>query len=243
MAYLEAENFGGKVEFKRFIQNEMNYPAEAMAKREKGTVVLEFVVEKGTGKISKLHVKESVSPVLDKEAIRLQRLLRYIPHQYVDPRITTYSTLKIKFSPGVYSRYCKKRGYNGVIYTADMDTSARIYRENQVDVKPKMLFEDSLDNIATFLTRNLKYPEGTRKLNITGTVVLGFVVEPSGRITNILIKKRVGGGATNETMRLLKLINWKPGIKDGKKVRVEWTFEVSYKLTNNEGYNYVPTNY
>ena len=231
--YHEAKNYGGKVELKRFLQNEMNYPEEALAKGEQGVVVLEFIVDKETGKTKQLKVKEPVSPSLDKEAMRLHRLLLYSPSQYLGDRVTTYSTLKIKFSPAIYKRYCKKRGYESVVYSADMDTSTRIYMENQVDIKPKMFFADSLDNIATFLTKNLQYPEGTRKLNITGTVVLSFVVEPSGRITNIKVKKGVGGGATNETERLLKLLSWTPGEKDGQKVRVTWTFEVSYRLTNN----------
>lgn len=240
--YLPAENYGGKVELKRFLQQEMNYPEKALKNKTQGTVVLQFVVDK-SGKTSQLKVKESVSEELDAEAIRLYNMLLFKPSHYIGDKVSTYSTLKIKFSTKLYKHYCKKRGYDKIELAEDMDKSNKIYKDNELDVKPKMVFEDSLDNISTFLTKNLQYPEGTRKLNITGTVKLSFVVEPTGRITNIKVVRGVGGGATNETERLLQLIKWKPGMKDGKKVRVTKIFEVDYNLTNNSGYNYVPTSY
>ncbi len=240
--HISAENYGGKVELKRFLEQEMNYPEKALQNKEQGTVELQFVVDK-QGKVSRLKVKESVSEELDEEAIRLHSMLLFKPSYYIGDKVSTYSTLKIDFSVGKYKRYCKKRGYDKIEFTDDMDQSNIIYQDDEVDIKPKMTFEDTLDNISTFLTKNLQYPEGTRKLNITGTVKLSFVVETTGRITNIKVMRGVGGGATNETERLLKLLKWKPGVKDGKKVRVTKIFEVDYNLTNNSGYNYVPTSY
>ncbi|MCB0401531.1 MAG: TonB family protein [Flavobacteriales bacterium] len=241
--YLPAENYGGKVELKRFLQQEMNYPSIALENQEEGTVELRFVVDAETGRTSQLQVHQSVSKELDEEAIRLQQMLLFKPSYYLGDRVTTHCSLKIKFSISTYKRYCKKRGYDQIDFSDDIDWSNTIYRDNQVDVKPRIIFADSLDNIATFLSKNLKYPEGTRKLNITGTVKLSFIVEPTGRITNIKVERGVGGGASNETERLLKLLTWLPGEKDGKKVRVSRTFEVDYKLTNDAGYDYVPSKY
>lgn len=241
--YIEAENYGGKVELKRFLQQEMNYPEKALKNKTEGTVELAFVVDSKTGKTSQLQVRNSVSPELDAEAIRLYNMLQFVPSYYKGDKVTTYSTLKIKFSVKNYQRICKKRGYDKIEYTADMDTSFRIYNDNEVNVKPAFVFEDKLEDITSFIYKNLKYPEGTRKLNITGIVKLAFVVEPTGRITNIKVIKDVGGGATNETERLLKLLSFKPGSIDGKKVRVIKTFEVNFNLSNNSGIDYVPTSY
>ena len=241
--YVPAENYGGKVELKRFLQQEMNYPKTALDSKTEGTVELQFIVDKETGATSDLKISKSVSEELNAEAVRLQQLLLFKPSFYKGDEVTTYRSLKINFSVKQYKKYCKKRGYTEVVYTDDMDKLSAIYPDNQVDIKPKMLFTDTLDNIARFLSRNLQYPEGTRKLNITGTVKLSFVVEPTGRITNIKVLKDVGGGATNETQRLLRLLTWKAGEKDGKKVRVSKIFEVDFNLTNNSGYNYVPTSY
>ncbi len=242
--YVEAKNYGDKVEFKRFLQQEMNYPAKALANKTEGTVEVSFVVDSKTGKTSNMHLKTSVSPELDAEAIRLYKMLLFFPSFYKGGRITTYSTLKFKFSVKTYKRYCKKRGYNSSdIDSKDTDTTNTIYKDNQLKIKPKMVFEDSLGNISSFIYNNLKYPDGTLRLNITGVVKLFFVVEPSGRITNIKVLKDVGGGATNEAIRLLRLIKWQSGKKDGLKVRASKTFEVNFNLTNDSGINYVPTSY
>ncbi|PCI98520.1 MAG: hypothetical protein COB15_05665 [Flavobacteriales bacterium] len=238
--YMEAENYGGKVEFKRFLKQEMKYPSKALALKKEGTVELAFVVDL-KGKTSQMHVKSSVSEALDAEAIRLYKMLLFNPSTYLGGKITTYSTLKFKFSAKTYKKYCKKRGYEKVKVVKSVNNI--VYLNNQVKVKPKMVFKDSLENISSFIYNNLKYPEGTLRLNLTGVVKLFFVIEPSGRITNIKVIKGIGGGAVNESIRLLRLTKWEAGKKDGEKVRVSKIFEVNYNLSNESGMDYVPKNY
>jgi len=240
--YVEAQNYGGKVEFKRFVQQEMNYPEKELLGKKEGTVELSFIVDSKTGKTSGLEVKASVSPKLDAEAIRLYKMLLFVPSYFQGDRVTTYSTLKFKFSVKNYKRYCKKRGYKSVDTNAN-ENSKFVYLDNQVNIKPIVVFKDTLENISTFIQKKIKYPEGTLRLNITGVVKLFFIVEPTGRISNIKVLKNVGGGATNEAIRLLKLTKWKPGKKDGKRVRVSKEFEVNFNLSNESGIDYVPTSY
>ena len=191
-----------------------------------------------------MHLKTSVSLELDAEAIRLYNMLLFVPSYYKGDRVTTYSTLKFKFSTKNYKRYCKKRGYeNAILNTEEVDTSFIVYKDNQVKIKPKLVFKDTLENISTFIQKNIKYPEGTLRLNITGVVKLFFVVEPTGRITNIKVLKDVGGGATIEAIRLLKLTKWEPGKRDGKKVRVNKVFEVNFNLSNEPGMDVLPASY
>lgn len=239
--YVEAENYGGKVEFKRFLQQEMHYPEAALAQKIEGIVEVAAVVDK-KGKTSKIHVRNSVSKELDAEAIRLYKMLLFKPSTYRGGKVVTYSALKFKFSAKTYKKYCKKRGYEKVDTTLP-DSLSVIYSDAQVKRKPKMVFKDSLENISSFIYKNLKYPEGTLRLGITGVVKLFFVVEPSGRITNIRVLKDIGGGATNEAIRLLKLTKWESGKIDGVNVRVSKTFEVNFNLTNNSGMDYVPSSY
>lgn len=240
--YVEAKNYGGKVEFKRFFHQEISYPAKALSNKTEGTVEISFIVDTKGGKTSSMHVKTSVSEELDAEAIRLYNMLLFVPSYYKGGRIITYSTLKFKFSVKNYKRICKKRGYDK-IELKNYDTSNIIYKDNQVKHKPKMIFKDTLENISSFIYKNLKYPQGTLNLSLTGEVKLFFVVEPSGRITNIKVIKSLGGGATNEAIRLLKLTKWESGEKDGKKVRVSKSFVVNFNLTNESGIDYVPTSY
>ena len=239
--YIPAENYGGKVELKRFLQQELFYPEKALANKTQGTVELAFVVDVNTGKTSKLHVKSSVSPEIDAEAIRLYKMLQFEKPIYRAGKATVYSVLKIKFSVGAYKRYVKARGYeNPKLNLMQHDTSMVIYNDDKLINRPKVIFDEGINNISHFLQRNLKYPENTLKLNLKGTVKLQFIVEPTGRITNIKLLKGLGGGATVETERLLKLLTWEAGEKDGKKVRTLKEFEVNYHLSNNDGREYVP---
>jgi len=242
--YVDAQNYGGKNEFKRFLLQEMNYPKAALLSKTEGIVEVASIVNSKTGLPSKIHVNKSVSKELDAEAVRLYKLVLFLPTFYKGNNVITYSNLKFKFSTKNYKRACKKRGYeNGLEQYIGVVDTFKVYKDNQVSVKPQALFEDSLENIATFIQKNLKYPQGTLSLNITGTVKLFFVVEPSGRITNIELQRPVGGGASEEAIRLLSLTKWKAGEKDGKKVRVGKTFEIDFNLSNESNMDYVPTSY
>lgn len=242
--YVEAQNYGGKKEFKRLLQNEMNYPEKALANKVEGGVEVAAVVNHNTKELSQLHVKKSVSKDLDKEAVRLFKMMLFDPTFYKGESMIEYSALNFKFSVKNYKRYCKKRGYeNSLDAYASVVDSFKVFKDNQVKIKPKAVFDNKLETISTFIQKNLKYPQGTLSLNITGTVKLFFVVEPSGRITNIKVVRSVGGGATEEAVRLLNLMNWEPGEIDGKKVRVSKVFEVDFNLSSESGMQVAPNSY
>src|SRR6478609_7765293 len=66
-----AKNWG---EYAKFIQRNIEYPAEARKAREQGEVITAIVVEKD-GTITNHQIVQSVSPSLDAEALRIVRLL------------------------------------------------------------------------------------------------------------------------------------------------------------------------
>jgi len=82
-----------------------------------------------------------------------------------------------------------------------------------------------------YLSSNIKYPTIARENGIEGTVFLGFVIERDGSITDVKIKRAVGGGCSEEAMRVVQLMpKWKPGKQQGKAVRVAFTIPVKFKL-------------
>ena len=49
-------------------------------------------------------------------------------------------------------------------------------------------------------------------MGIKGTVILAFVVEPNGSITNITVRRGIGGGCDEEALRVVSIMpKWKPG--------------------------------
>lgn len=82
-----------------------------------------------------------------------------------------------------------------------------------------------------FLAMNIRYPQRARQDGYSGTVYVRFVVEPDGTITNIEVAKGVGGGCSEEAVRVVKMMpNWIPGEAFGKKVRVTYTLPINFRL-------------
>ncbi|MCR5193488.1 MAG: energy transducer TonB [Bacteroidales bacterium] len=82
-----------------------------------------------------------------------------------------------------------------------------------------------------FLSENIKYPDMARDNNISGTVVVKFVVEKDGRITKASILREIGGGCGKEALRVVNSMpKWSPGQQSGKPVRTEFTLPVQFQL-------------
>jgi protein TonB len=82
-----------------------------------------------------------------------------------------------------------------------------------------------------FLNNNLTYPQEARETNTSGTVYLEFVVERDGSISNISIKRGIGGGCDEEAIRVVKLMpKWKPGRQQGHEVRVQFMLPIKFTL-------------
>ena len=91
--------------------------------------------------------------------------------------------------------------------------------------------------IGAFIARNIKYPESAYRQNLSGKVGLRFVVEPSGRNSNIKVLEPVGGGCTQEAVRLLQMIRWMPGIKNSMAVRTFMNIDIEFKLPEDSNMN------
>lgn len=82
-----------------------------------------------------------------------------------------------------------------------------------------------------FLGRNIKYPQYARENGIQGTVVIQYIVQPDGKITNVEVLRGIGGGCDEEAIRVVSIMpNWAPGKQYGKPVRVEFTLPIRFIL-------------
>ena len=82
-----------------------------------------------------------------------------------------------------------------------------------------------------YIDDNLRYPAKAREEGITGTVVIRFVVEKDGSLSNVQIAREIGGGCGAEAKRIVEgMPKWKPGRQDGRIVRTEFTLPVQFRL-------------
>ena len=92
-------------------------------------------------------------------------------------------------------------------------------------------FPGGEDALLRFLQKNIKYPKMASSVGIAGTVYVEFVVNASGKITNVHVLKGIGAGCDREAMRVIKSMPaWKPGIQDGQKVPVMYRIPVEFQL-------------
>ena len=82
-----------------------------------------------------------------------------------------------------------------------------------------------------FLGENVRYPEAAHKAGIQGRVIVNFVVEADGTISNVKVVKKVSDDLDGEAIRLVgSMPKWEPGMQNGEAVRVEYTMPVTFKL-------------
>lgn len=82
-----------------------------------------------------------------------------------------------------------------------------------------------------YLMSNIQYPAAAREANIEGKVYVQFVVEKDGSISNVVVKRDIGGGCGVEALRVVRSMpKWKPGKQRGKTVRAQFTLPVNFSL-------------
>ncbi len=89
----------------------------------------------------------------------------------------------------------------------------------------------AFDKMLKFIYTNIKYPESARKAGIQGTVVVSFVVEKDGSISNLKVVRSISPDCDEEVLRVIKMMpNWIPGKQDGEPVRVQFNLPVRFAL-------------
>ena len=87
------------------------------------------------------------------------------------------------------------------------------------------------DGFREYIAKNLNYPEVAAKNGISGKVFISFIVEPNGSVTNVKVARGVDPALDAEALKVVKSSpKWTPGKQKGKKVRVSFTFPISFVL-------------
>ncbi len=130
------------------------------------------------------------------------------------------------------------RGANGVVQVTTKKAAAPSAEDNSdvFNVVEKMPeFEGGMNGMMSFLQKNIKYPEEAIKNGTQGRVVVQFVVNKDGSITDANVVKSVSPELDAEALRVVKSMpKWTPGEQRGEKVRVQFTLPVQFKLPKAE---------
>ena len=88
---------------------------------------------------------------------------------------------------------------------------------------PSALFE--------YISKNIQYPKEAEVNGIQGRVIVTFIVEYDGSVSNAKVAKSLDPSLDREAQRLVKSMpHWIPGKQNGKPVRVNYTVPVTFRL-------------
>lgn len=92
-------------------------------------------------------------------------------------------------------------------------------------------FPGGMEALVKYMAENMKYPEDAKKQLVEGRVLVQFIVETDGSVSNTEVLKRVFPSLDAEALRVISgMPKWIPGKQNGKVVRVKYTIPVSFRF-------------
>ena len=105
--------------------------------------------------------------------------------------------------------------------------STRVY--DVVEQMPS--FPGGISGLRTYLNQNIRYPAEAQENCVQGRVVVSFVVEKDGHISDVTVLRSVDPSLDKEAIRVVRnMPRWTPGKQGGEPVRVRYNVPVSFRL-------------
>ena len=126
-----------------------------------------------------------------------------------------------------------KNGKKEVVDVAVKKSEEEAEPEGAFDVVEQMPeFPGGAAGMMKFIAENVKYPEEAYSKGIEGRVLVQFIIEKDGSVTNVKVIKKVNDAIDAEAVRVVKAMpKWKPGKQNGREVRVKYTIPVIFRLS------------
>ena len=103
-----------------------------------------------------------------------------------------------------------------------------------VEVMPE--FPGGMAECLKFLGKNIKYPVQSQQAGVQGKVIVQFVVEKDGSVSNPKVVRSIDPDLDGEAVRVISIMpKWKPGMQKGQAVRVKYTVPVTFRLDRSAG--------
>lgn len=102
---------------------------------------------------------------------------------------------------------------------------------NMACVEQKATFPGGDAALYKWFSTQINYPADAAEAGITGRVIVSFVIEKDGSISNARVVRSIHPSLDAEAIRIVKTMpKWIPGKNNGQPVRVEYIMPISFKL-------------
>jgi TonB family protein len=219
---------GNIIEFKQWIAKQYTYPRYAAENRIEGKVVMKFVVERD-GTLSNIEVITSPDQSLSDEIIRVMKHSpKWEPGRHEGELVRVGLTFPFDFYIRVEGEEPPNKEKEVVLSAEQISIKMQ---ESDADYVMPTFRGGDLTTFREWVVRNLKYPAKAYDNKIWGTVILGFVVNRDGSVSNIVSYSSPDQSLTDEVIRVMRLSpKWKPGKQDGEPVRVRYILPIQFQL-------------
>jgi TonB family protein len=216
---------GGDEALMKFLMENIKYPAEAKEKNIQGRVIVRFVVNY-QGNVEKVETVRGVDPLLDTEAVRVVSMLKgFTPGKQKGKPVNVWYSVPVTF---------QLTGEKAAEPPAAPPTpkspqfSGKSIFEAGYDEPP--VFPGGEKALEIFIESVKKYPQQAKINNITGTVVVGFTIDETGRVVNPFIFSGVNPELDNEAVRVVNsLTGWQPAKRNGKPVKASYRLAIPFR--------------
>ena len=98
-----------------------------------------------------------------------------------------------------------------------------------VDEMPS--FTGGQNALMQFLANNVKYPTVAFENGVQGRVLVGFIVDRDGSLSNVKVERSVDPSLDKEAVRVVKAMpKWQPGKQKGSAIRVKFTVPIVFRM-------------
>jgi TonB family protein len=150
---------------------------------------------------------------------------------YIQMGIAPGDTLTVAGRRTVYNGTTIEMAGGHLLRKADGPRHAEILESMKAPDKYPTFKGQDANAFSSWVTARLKYPQDAKDARIEGTVLVKFVIGTNGGVQEVEVEKGVFPSLDAEAVRVIKSSpKWKPGIKDGKPVRVSYTLPVIFVL-------------
>ena len=195
-------------DYYKYMTENLRYPARAIKKKTHGTAAINFVVNED-GSVSNVRNLNSIGDSCDEEAIRL---ISNMP----------------KWTPGIDDGKPVKVLFNLPV-RFDLEPAEHLYGDTSKhynEQAPAPAFD-----VSTYLMHNLHYPDEAREKSQEGRVVVKFVVNENGSVSDCIVVSGIGRECDEEALRVVRNMPfWLPAIQKDRPVKVYFTLPIQFRL-------------
>jgi len=237
---------GGPQGYADYLASHQKYPTAAMQAKQEGTVMVTFVVEKSGG-IGEVEVKQPVAPLLDAEAMRVIKAApKWTPAHHKGKVVRQRVTVPVSFvlaegsgevveipAPGGSAKPGQPLPPGAVEAAPGTSSVIGTTASGASIIRPEKGTQPVGGNAAFFawVAANQKYPDLARKRKIQGKVLVEFMVQPDGSLTDVRVPKKHGSGLDEEAIRLIKAApKWEPALYQGKPIKQKMVLPILFQL-------------